>query len=62
MSQKLPVNGFTWVEELSQFNVDFIKIYNKDRDIRYFIEADGQYPEKLHELHNNLLFFPERVN
>ena len=25
MSQKLPVNGFRWVEDLSQFNEDFIK-------------------------------------
>ena len=25
MSQKLPVKGFQWVEDLSQFNEDFIK-------------------------------------
>ena len=25
MSQKLPVKGFKWVEDLSQFNEDFIK-------------------------------------
>ena len=25
MSQKLPVNGFKWVEDLSQFNEHFIK-------------------------------------
>ena len=25
MSQKLPVKGFRWVEDLSQFNEDFIK-------------------------------------
>ena len=28
MSQKRPVNGFEWVEELSQFNEDFIKNYH----------------------------------
>ena len=28
-SQKLPVNGFELVEELSQFNEDFIKIMMK---------------------------------
>ena len=26
MSQKLPVNGFTWVENLSKFNEDYKKI------------------------------------
>ena len=28
-SQKLPVNGFQWVEDLSEFDEDFIKSYNK---------------------------------
>ena len=28
MSQKLPVNNFEWIKEPSQFNEDFIKIYN----------------------------------
>ena len=30
MSQKLPVNDFDWVEELSQFNEDFITNYDED--------------------------------
>ena len=29
--------------------------------VGYFIEIDDQYPEKLHELHNNLPFLPERM-
>ena len=28
MSQKLPVDGFKWVEEISQFNWDFMKSCN----------------------------------
>ena len=30
MPQKLLVNDFKWVEETSQFNDGFIKIYNED--------------------------------
>ena len=30
MSQKLPVNGFEWVEELSKFDEHFIKKYDED--------------------------------
>ena len=30
MSQNLPVNGFKWVEELSQFNKDFITNYDEN--------------------------------
>ena len=34
--QNLPSNDFKWVTETSQFNEDFIKIYNKDSDITIF--------------------------
>ena len=33
---------------------DFIKIYDEESDEGYFLELDIQYPEKLHELHNDL--------
>ena len=36
MPQKLPINGFKWVEKTSQFNNGFIKNYNEDSDIGYF--------------------------
>ena len=29
MSQKLPVNGFEWVEDISEFDESFIKSYNE---------------------------------
>ena len=44
ISQKLPVNGFKWVEELSQFDEDFIKSYDEDSNKRYFLEVDVEYP------------------
>ena len=61
MSQKLPVNKFEWVEDTSQFNEDFIKNYNEESDEGYFLEVDVQYPENLHEFHNDLPFLPERM-
>ena len=48
MSQNLPVNKFEWIEDTSQFNEDFIKIYNDKSDEWYFFEVDVQYPQKLH--------------
>ena len=33
-----------------------MKDYNEKRDEGYFLEVDLQYHEKLHELHNDLLF------
>ena len=61
MSQKLPVNNFVWIEDTSPFNKDFIKSSNEESDEGYFLKVDVQYSEKLHELHNDLPFFPERM-
>ena len=60
-SQKLPINNFKWIEDTFQFNEDFIKNYKEESDEGYFIEVDVQYPEKLHELYNDLPFLPERM-
>ena len=61
MSQNLAVNDFEWIEDTSQFNEDFIKNYNEESDEGYFLGVRVQYPEKLHELHNDLPFLPERI-
>ena len=61
MLQKLPVNNFEWIKDTSQFNEDFIKNYNEESDEGYFFEVDVQYPEKLHNLLNDLPFLPERM-
>ena len=60
MSQKLPINGFKWVEKLSRFNERFIKNYNENSDIGYFLEVDIDYPKELFNLHKDLPFLPER--
>ena len=57
MPQNLPRSDFKWVEEISQFNEDFVKLYNEDSNIGYFIEAIVQYPEKLHDFHDYVPFY-----
>ena len=61
MSKKVPINKFEWIEDTSQFNEYFIKKYNEESNKGYFLEVDVQYREKLHELHNELPFLPERI-
>ena len=61
MSQKLPVNGFKWVEHTSEINEEFIKSYNENNDKGYILEVDVKYPKKLHNLHSDLPFLPERT-
>ena len=58
MLQKLPVNNFELIEDTSQINDN---LYNKENDEEYFLKVDVQYPKKIHELHNDLPFFPERM-
>ena len=60
MSKKLPVNGFKWENDLSRFNEDFIKNYNENSDIGYFLEVDVEYPKKLFSSHKDLPFSLER--
>ena len=60
MSQKLFVNGVRWVYDVSRFNEEFIKNYNENSDIWYFLEVDVEYPKKLFGSHKDLLFLPER--
>ena len=60
MSQKLPVNDFKWVEDISEFNENLVKSNNDESDKECFLEVDVQYPENLHNLHNDLSFLPKR--
>ena len=62
MSQKLPVNGFKWENDLSRFNKDFIKNYNEDSDVGYFLEVDTEYPKELWSSHKDLPFYQKEKN
>ena len=59
-SQKLAIDGFEWVEELSKFNESFIKNYDENSDEGYYLEVDVEYPKKLFNLYRDLLPLPER--
>ena len=61
MSQKLPVNGFKWVNDVSEINEEFIKNYDENSDKGYILEVDIKYPRKLHDLHCDLPFLPKRM-
>ena len=61
MSQKLPVNGFKWINDVSEIDENLIKNYDEDNDKGYILEVDVKYPRKLHDLHSDLPFLPERM-
>ena len=61
ISQKLSVNNFKLVKNISRFDNRFIKSYDEKSDDRYFLEVDVQYSEKLLDLHIDLPFLPEKM-
>ena len=61
MSQKLPVNNFVWVEDISGINEEVIKNYDENNGKGYILEVDVKYPKKLHNIHSDLPFLPKRI-
>ena len=62
MSEKLPINEFKWVNDISGINEKFVESYNKKNSGKgYILEVDVDYPSKLHKLHNDMLFLSERM-
>ena len=62
MSEKLPINGFKWVNDISRINKKFVKSYDKKSSGKgYTLEVDVDYPSKLHGLHSDMPFLPERM-
>ena len=61
MSMKLPTHGFKWLtsgEMEKLFNNQVVQIWEKTPCI---LEVDLEYPENLHDSHNDYPFCPERV-
>lgn len=59
MTKKLPISDFKFLskEEIDKFNVFNV---SDDNEYGYILEVDMMYPEKLHELHRDLPFAPEK--
>ena len=61
MTEKLPIRGFKWMEDISKIDEDFVKVYNKNDNKGYILDVDVDYPSKLQNLHSDLPFLPERM-
>ena len=50
MNEYLPYGGFKWLKNVDEFDV--MSICEKS-PIGYFLYVDLEYPDELHELHND---------
>ena len=57
MSEYLPYEGFKWLKNVDGFDV--MSVSEKSL-IGYFLEVDFEYPDELHELHNDYPLVPEK--
>ena len=55
LSDYLPYEEFKWLENVDAFDVSSI---NEKSEIGYFLEVDHEYPDELHELHNDYPLAP----
>ena len=60
MSQYLPAGGFRWLTEKQISNLD-LATYKEDSKKGLILEVDLEYPQELHDLHNDYPLAAERV-
>ena len=58
MSKYLPYGEFRWVKNVNNFDVMSI---SEKSDTGYLLEVNLEYPDELHELHNDYALAPEKL-
>ena len=58
MSEYLPYGEFNWLKNDDKFDVNSI---NEKSDTGYFLEVNLEYPDELHELHNDYPLAAEKL-
>ena len=61
MSQYLPYPNFKWVKNIDKIEQKLMRIKNNN-STGYILEVDLEYPEKLHDIHNDYPLAPEKIN
>ena len=56
----LPPNNFQWTNDKFNLYTNFIRNHDEDCDKGYMLKVDVKHPEKLHKLHNHMLFLPDK--
>ena len=60
MNQPLPYGGFDWLNK-QQINELDLESVSENSSIGYFLEVDLEYPDELHDLHNDYPLAPEKL-
>ena len=61
MSQYLPYTDFTWVKNIDKIKQKLMNI-KSNSSTGYILEVDLEYPQELHDIHNDYPLAPEKIN
>ena len=61
MAQKLPIHSFKWMTDKELKNLFKVQVVQFWERTPCILEVDLEYPEELHDLHNDYPLCPERV-
>ena len=61
MSQYLPYGGFKWVKNTDKIKQKLMNIESNSSN-GYILEVDLEYPQELHDIHNDYPLAPETIN
>ena len=61
LSQYFPFANFKWVKDINKIEQKFMRIRNNS-STEYALEVDLEYPQELHNIHNDYPLIPEKIN
>ena len=61
MSQYLPYANFKWVKNIDKIKQKLMNI-KSNSSTGYILEVDLEYPQELHDIHNDYALAPEKIN
>ena len=61
MRQYLPISNFKWVKNIDKIEQKLMNIKNNS-STGYVLEVDLEYPQELHDIHNDYPLAPEKIN
>ena len=59
--QNLPYADFKWVKNIDKIEQKLAKI-KSNSSTGYILEVDLEYPQELHDIHNDYPLAPEKIN
>ena len=61
MSQPLPAVEFRWINCDNWDPKRLVEMFANEKNDGYLLEVDVKYPEKLHDLHNDIPFMCSKM-